>query len=167
MWPFRRTPSKEDLQGHKRIKIGGYDFVIRRINPLLDFRPDNVPQVFASFVSRRKRSQDQVQPESQTRKALDDMAAVIEAGVVSPRLVPVGEKEKRGIEDGITVEDLLRWSDVRDELYVAIIAWSLSLFRGVKGAFFFQAKKRELWMSLQKDTEPGPVTSPSEREKGP
>ena len=93
--------TKQELQGHKKIKICGMKFIIKRINPLLDFESNNIPQIFTSFISRRK---TEVLPDE--KKILNQMIPIIEAGVVYPELVAIGTGEKENKEDGITVKDL-------------------------------------------------------------
>lgn len=115
--------------------MGGFTFTIRRVSPLIDFDPDRMPQIFSAGMSRRKVNDDKEKKlhETEVRRILDDMAAVIEAGVVEPVLVPVGKGEKKGREDGITVDDIMRFDDVAHGLYTEIISLSLSKFRGWRG----------------------------------
>jgi len=145
MWFFRREPSKADLQGHRKVVIGTYEFTIRRVNPFLDFDPDDMPQIFRP-VSRKKSPPptDKPQKPEETRRALEDMASVLHAGVVSPRLVPRGAGESRGSENGITAEDLLRWDDVGSKLYSEIIALSLTKYRGLRGALELSTQRAAL-----------------------
>ena len=75
MW-FDHKAEKWRLAGYKRIKVNGQIFTIRKINPLLDFKSDSMPQIFTSFISRRK-----VEPHTDPAKAQADMMNVIEAGL--------------------------------------------------------------------------------------
>jgi hypothetical protein len=133
MWPFGRNPTKAELQAHRVVKVGGYTFTIRRVSPLLDFEPDRMPQIFSATVSRRKVREDKTPDISETRRIIEDMVAVIEAGVVKPALVRSGKGAARGAEDGITAEDIIRWEDIGVQLYQEIIAHSLSKYRGWRG----------------------------------
>ena len=131
---FARQPTKAELQGHRVVKVGAFTFTIRRLSPLLDFEPDRMPQIFSAGVSRRKVREDKPKAEAEVERILEDMAVVIEAGVVDPVVVPVGKGEKKGREDGITVDDLMRYDDVAGKLYTEIIAWSMTKYRGWRGA---------------------------------
>jgi len=136
MW-FDHKAEKWRLAGYKRIKVNGQIFTIRKINPLLDFKSDSMPQIFTSFISRRK-----VEPHTDPAKAQADMMNVIEAGLVEPELVPIGIGESRGKEAGITVEDIFRDEQTGIKLYWEIIQHSLLRFRGIKELFFWLLIKR-------------------------
>ncbi|MCK5358332.1 MAG: hypothetical protein KAJ48_08045 [Elusimicrobiales bacterium] len=123
--------TKQELQGHKKIKICGMKFIIKRINPLLDFESNNIPQIFTSFISRRK---TEVLPDE--KKILNQMIPIIEAGVVYPELVAIGTGEKENKEDGITVKDLFVNPEMGSKLFQEIMFHSLNRFRGIKGVFF-------------------------------
>lgn len=140
LWLFRREPRKEELQAHRKVGLGPYSFTIRRINPFLDFEPDRMPQIFALPRRKPEREDAPVKP-AEARRMIEDMVAVLEAGVVSPRLVPVGRGSKKANEEGITAEDLLRWDDIGALLYTEIIAWSLVKYRGVRGSIQMSAQK--------------------------
>jgi len=123
--------TKQELQGHKKIKICGMKFIIKRINPLLDFESANIPQIFTTFISRRK---TEALPDE--RKLLNQMIPIIEAGVVSPELIEIGIGEKAGKEDGITAKDLFSNPEMGSKLFQEIMFHSLNRFSGIKGVFF-------------------------------
>lgn len=131
---------KEKLQGSKTIKVCTSRFTIRRINPLLDFGLEHMPQVFTSFQSARKTDKSPYDPKA----IVEQMMRVVEAGVVEPPLVPVGKGDKRGHEDGLTVEDLFRDEECGFKLYSEIMLHSLNKFSGLKKVFF-SLKMRLLW----------------------
>lgn len=170
MWPFGRNPTKAELQAHRVVKVGGYTFTIRRVSPLLDFEPERMPQIFSAAVTRRKVREDKPQDVSETRRIIEDMVAIIEAGVVAPRLVKVGSGAKRGAEDGITAEDIVRWEDIGAQLYQEIIAWSLGKYRGWRGLVELSRNKAVLIDAVAKryGQRPSDIAlpdgSPAERE---
>lgn len=149
MWPFAYKPTKEDLLGLKKISVHGASFVIKKLNPLLDFPPEKMPQIFSTFMSRRQKK-EQENLEATARRNLEDMYSIVEAGVVSPELVKIGKGDSRGKEDGITVEDLFRSGDLGQQLYFEILAHSLNRFRGLKGIFFTRSIRRQLYTAWQK-----------------
>lgn len=137
MWPFTRAATVEELKGYKRVRIKGMRFVIRRLNPLLDFESDKIPTIFTAAHPRRgaNKTPPPVTPEAAAR-AEQDMYAIIAAGVVEPALSP----------DGLTPKDLFRDMQIGTGLYIEIVAHSLNVFRGLKGLFFFHRIKLLLWM---------------------
>ena len=66
---FASYPTKEGLCGIKTVRIGWSRFKIRKVNPLLDFPADSIPQVFTYFKSRRKVDPDQSPPVERQKKA--------------------------------------------------------------------------------------------------
>src|SRR3990167_10384988 len=161
MWTFGRHPSKSDLKGEKSVKINGFLFRIRPLNPILDFREDNMPQVFAAYGSRRKTPEEPLGSEK-LRRAMADIKATIEVGLVEPRLVPVGVGEAKGNEPGTTIEDVMRDQDTAGKLYWEIIVHSLCRFKGLRGIFFSARLRHSLSMLLQRDTANFLTKSPSE-----
>lgn len=150
MWPFDKEPTKADLQAHRKVSLGGYKFIIRRVNPLLDFEPDRMPQIFkAPSLKDRNKANKPLKP-AEAKKMMEDMVAVLEAGVVSPELVPTGRGSKQGSEEGITAQDILRWDDVGADLYTEIISWSLVQYRGLRGAIQFSANKAAMLDAVAK-----------------
>lgn len=147
---WSKEPTKADLQQHKRLKIYGHSYVIRKVNPLIDFKDGNVPQIFTSFVSRRK-IEEKPPTESELNKRVEDMRSVVKAGLVSPELS----------KDGITIDDIFRDMDVAAKLYVAIIEHSLNRFRGLRGFFLSMRIKLLLLIASQKGTASGQATLPS------
>jgi len=124
------TITKEALLGYKKVKINGWKFIIKKINPLADFTSENMPQIFTSFVSKRKLTEP-VLNEATLKKMEEDMKVVIEAGLVEPKLSPRNKSN-----EGITVDDLFRDYETATELYKEIFIHSLNRFRGLKGLFF-------------------------------
>ncbi len=131
---FSRKPAKAELQALKRLRLGGGVYMIRRLNPMLDFPGDRMPTVFSSYQSIRKTA-----PGASTMspaKVLEEMMMVVAAGVVEPVLIPAGKGEAKGREDGITVEDLFRDPAHGAALYYEIMAHTLNKFSGLKKIFF-------------------------------
>jgi len=140
---------KEQLQGYKKIKINHAKFVIRKINPILDFEVNNIPQIFTSFQTRRK-----VKETIPDLKALiEQMKIIVEAGVVKPQLVKRGYGDKRGHEDGITVDDLFRNEEMGSRLFSEIMFHTLNRFKGLKSLFFSLKIKLLYFINLLKNTE--------------
>ena len=158
MWPFPKTPNKETLQDRKTVTICGQVFVIRKVNPLIDFPANKIPQIFSTAIIPR-RTDEKALPEAMVRKYIDDMFATIEAGVVEPHIIPIGKGSARGYEEGITVEDIFRDQEVGYRLYVEILTHSLWKFRGIKGVFFSVVKKHLLYSVYRKNL--GTVRPPS------
>lgn len=144
--------TKDKLLGLKTVKISGWKFKIKRLNPLIDFEPDKVPQIFSSFQSQRKVDESKWPAERQ-RKIESDIKEIVKAGVVDPELVMVANGDKKGKEDGITVNDLFRDPDLGYRLYVEIMAHSLNYFKGLKGLFFYLKIKQLLLTPWLNDTE--------------
>ena len=153
MWLFNHKPTKASLQEHKKISVGGSKFIIRKINPLADFNVNHMPQIFSSFQSRRRPEDPSI---SQQQRALIDMKAVVEAGLVSPELVPVSKSK-----EGITVDDIFRDSEIGMALYWEIIIHALNRFKGIRGIFFSAKMRRQLQMLLQDAITKDPVISSS------
>lgn len=141
MWPLGRTPTKADLEGHKALRVGGRRFVIRKINPLLDFPSDRMPQIFASFISRRPQESKRL-PDAAEKRLEEDVKMIVAAGVVEPRLTPA---EKAKPED-LTVNDLFRDPAMGTQLYIEVLTHSLNRFSGLRGVFF--SIKTKLLLSM-------------------
>lgn len=135
MWPFKQKESlAEKLRGHKQIKIQGMRFTIRRLNPLLDFPSDKIPQIFTDFVSVKDK------PILDPKKIQEDMYSIIQAGVVEPRLS----------QEGITPEDLFRDPEIGTGLYREIIEHSLNRFKGLKKLFFSIKARYRFYIAWRK-----------------
>jgi hypothetical protein len=160
MWPFRTEPTKAELEGHQRVSVLGSAFVIRKVNPLLDFSPDKMPQIFAANMSRRKPVEEGPSLAA-SQRALREMQQVVEVGLVEPSLIPVGKGELRGKEGGITVEDVFRDLQVGVALYWAIIAHSLNQYKGVRGQIFLELTRRRLYTSWLRSMAAAPAESPT------
>lgn len=158
MFSFWKADKKGELQGHKTLKIKGQRFVIRKLNPLLDFSPEKMPQIFSSQSSRRKAPA--TPPEIDEKKVIADMMTVVEVGMVGIigagseiiALVPVGKAELKGRENGITVEDLFRDPDVGARLYWEIMSHSMDKFTGLKKVFFSLLNKHLFYTLSPKNT---------------
>lgn len=141
---------KKKLLGYKTIKVHGMRYIIRKINPLLDFAHDKIPQIFTSYISKRP-TIDETNPKPiQLQKILEDVKLVVQAGLVSPELVPVGKNGNFRRENGITIDDLFINEDLGMKLYLEILAHSLNKFRGLKGLFFSIKIKQLLYTEWQK-----------------
>jgi hypothetical protein len=139
---------RERLHSVKTVKICGNRFRIRKINPLLDFELSDMPQIFTSYVSRRKQ-----EPESSSAdpaKVQRQIMNVVKAGLISVNNIPVSDND--GEKDVITIEDVFRDPEVSNRLYVEIILHSLNKFRGLKGVFFSIFQRFTLFMSRQRNT---------------
>ncbi len=149
---FRKDPQKlkEKLADIKKIRVGGMKFTIKRINPLIDFTSDKMPQIFTDILTNRKEDINKTKTPADLIRAQSDMYAVIEAGVIAPPLVPIGANDQRGKEDGITVEDLFRDPEIGYGLYMEILNHSLNRFRGLKRVFFSIKTKYLLCMAQRK-----------------
>ena len=151
MWPWA-SHTKESAQSVKTLWIGCGRYKIRKLNPLLDFKPDDMPQIFTAYQTRRKQERPST-TEAQLVKAQRDMMNVVEAGLVYPELVPIGVGDKRGKEGGITVEDIFREPVVGEKLYWEVVLHSLNRFKGIKGVFFSTRLRYLLYTVQQKTTE--------------
>ena len=149
-WFERRR--KRRLLGYKNLKINGMRFTIRRVNPFMDFPGEKIPQLFTEIVSSRKTDPTKPPTTEQINSVRDVMLSFIKAGVVEPRLVPIGIGDKNGKEDGLTAEDLCRDHDMGLRLYWAILTHSLNAFKGVKGLFFSIKQRLSLFTLLRVDT---------------
>lgn len=135
---------KRRLLGLKRVKINGMRFIIRRVNPIMDFPSAQVPQLFTESPSVKNAEKSESLTPLQIENIRKTVIAYIEAGVVDPRLVPIGKGENRGKEPGITAEDLFRDPSMGMKLYQEILENSMNVFGGFKGLFF--SIKRKLWL---------------------
>jgi hypothetical protein len=157
MWPFSKAATKENLQEWKRVRVNGWTFTIRRLNPLLDFPGDKMPQIFTAMAPSRKPGVDkpvQAGPEK-ADKGLDELRLVLSKGVVSPK---IGIKEGEGT---LSADDLIRDEDTAGKLYIEIMAHSMKTFRGLKGFFLWARIRRSLYTAWAKSTASAPVRSDS------
>lgn len=141
---FKKRINKADLVQHKNIRVGGFDFVIRKINPLSDFPSNNIPQIFTSFISRRKAEPTSSLTMPQILKSIEDMKLIIQVGLVKPKLVTDNK------EDGITIDDLFRDTDIVTKLYFEILTHSLNKYRGLSGVFFSAKIRHMLYTEWRK-----------------
>lgn len=142
---------RDKIRAYKKVTISGMSFVIRKLNPILDFQADQIPQIFSGHLSRRPTDPNQTPNSEEIKRLQNDMKATILAGVVEPKFVPVGIGDKRGKEDGITVEDVFRDPFLGYRLYFEIVAHSLNIFSGIKGVFFSIRIRLALWIQWQRD----------------
>lgn len=154
---MNKVELKNKLQDLKKVKVSGMRFTIRKISPLLDFPLDKMPQIFTDFMSRRKVDKNAVLSPAELLKSQQDIYSIIQAGVVDPKLEPIGIGEKRGKENGITVEDLFRDPDIGYGLYNEIMTHSLLRFRGLKSVFFSIKIKYLAFMESRKNMEKAPA----------
>lgn len=163
---FRKDPQKlkARLQDLKKVKVHGMRFLIKKINPFLDFAPEDMPQIFTDYLSLRKPSDPNT---VDLIKAQKDIYKIIEASVVQPSLVPIGAGDKKGKEDGITVEDLFRDPEMGYKLYNEILIHSLNRFKGLKSLFFsikmrymqFTARQKSMAELQSKSSSPTEITA--------
>lgn len=156
MWPFTRAATPEQIRGYKKIRVNGMRFVIRKLNPMIDFPDDKMPQIFTSYVSRRPAPA--VPPETtevERQRAKEEMCAIIQAAVVEPALV------REDAKDGLKPMDLFRDPTMGVKLYFEVLAHALNRFSGVKGQFFFLRIKLWLWTRWLKDMGEHRLKSPS------
>ena len=136
--------------------MNGWSFTIRKLNPLLDFPGDRMPQIFSEGSVSRKPAPEKPVPGTE-QKMLEDFKLVISKGVVSP---VIGLKE-----DGkciVTADDIIRDGDTAPKLYLEIIGHSLEMFKGIKGLFFWAKTRHSLSIGWQKSMESVRASSPSE-----
>lgn len=136
--PRSKEAVKSDLLGLKKVRINGVTFTIKKLNPLLDFPPDRMPQFFSYYLKRKPVKEPEALSVEQLRKGLDEMKLVVETGIVAMK------------PEGFAINDLFRWGDTGSRLYLEILAHSLNHFRGLKGVFFSIRIKRLLFTSWQK-----------------
>lgn len=144
---FKKKYIKKKLNKYKTVRIEGFKFVIRKLNPLLDFEIDQMPQIFSDYIMTRQPAKTEVG----LQRAYNDMKMIVEKGIVEPEIVPVGKGDKRGTEEGVTIEDVFRDEAIGIKLYIEIIAHSLNQFRGLRGLFFYQKIRRLLYTEWQKN----------------
>jgi hypothetical protein len=156
---FNSKPDKQALQDLKKVKVGGFIYVIRKVNPLIHFAFDKIPQIFTGYIVKRKPDSDLAVPAA-LAKAYDDMKSVVIAGLVKPQLVAVGKGELKGKEAGITVDDLFIDEESGVKLYLEIIAHSLNKFKGLKGLFFSIKTRQLLFTEWRKLLANFPAKSP-------
>lgn len=154
-WLFRDR--RAALRGWKTIHLRGGRYVIRRLNPLLDFSVDRMPMIFAAYAPQRM-AQAKAAEALNLKRVIEDMMEVVKAGVVEPALVPAGAGGERGREAGITVEDLFRDPELGAALYEEIVIHTWNRYRGLRGVFFSAATRRALRTARRKSLEPAPAT---------
>lgn len=133
---------KAKLQGHKTVHIDGQKFVIRKINPIMDFLPENMPQIFTSLNPRRDISKA-IDP----KVLLSQMMNIVGAALVYPDLVAIGKGDKKGKEDGITIDDIFRDQEVGSKLFFEVMIHSLNRFSGLKSLFFSLKIRLAYWIA--------------------
>lgn len=148
MWPFSKKATAEAIRGHKKICVNGMNFVIRKLNPIVDFPNGKIPQIFTSFISRRPAKENPPPPtEDSIKKVQEDMYDVIRMGVIDPAIEPETAKE------GLKASDLFRDPTMGPQLYIEILAHSLNAFRGLRGLFFFHKIRHLLLTQWRKGME--------------
>lgn len=147
MWPFSKRPEKGAFQKFKRVKVGGMQFTIRKINPLLDFPGEQLPQI---FVSAPQKKMPETVAEETTKRQIADMKMIVRAGVVDPPMSAAGKGEAFGRESWLTVDDLFRDPEMGLRLYIEVMAHSLNHFSGLKGVFFSIKLRHTLFIIWRK-----------------
>ncbi len=136
MWPFRTKSTLEKLRGHKKIKINGLQFVIKRINPLVDFPDDRMPSIFTDKV---KADQPENTPPLTNQKRMEelkeDVGMILSAGLVDPSV-----KNDQGIGD-ITIDELFLDPTACIKLYIEIMRNSIQALDWKQRVFFWIAAK--------------------------
>lgn len=149
----KRLQTKHDAQNVKTIRIGAFKYKIRKVNPLLDFTSENMPQIYTAYLSKRPVVSTEANLTiQQLQRFQEEMKSVVVAGLVEPALVPTGKGELRGKEDGITVDDIFRDEETAISLYLEILSHSLNRFKGLRGLFFSIKIKHALLIEWQKST---------------
>ena len=146
--------------------MGGLNFTIRKVNPLIHFSYDKIPQIFSQYSTKRRPDIDLTNP-AVIAKTFEDMKSVVAAGLVKPELVPVGKGELKGKEGGITIDDIFIDEETGVKLYLEIIAHSLNKFKGLKAVFFSIKIRRLLFTEWRKRLASYPTKSPSPTENIP
>lgn len=146
MWPFSKAAKKADLQGWRTVRINGWKFTIRRLNPILDFPPDRMPKLFGEFVSVRRPVLGSV-VQMDEKQSMEDLKLTIAKGTVSPA-IGLTDKDKADF----TADDLLRDGDTAVKLYIEIMTHSLNMLRGLRGVFFCLRIRHLLYTALRKNT---------------
>lgn len=123
---FKPRSLRDEFQGVKTLRVNGRKFKIRRVNPLLDFTSENVPQIFSAHQNKRPVDPNRKMTHLELTKAIADMKRIVEKGVVEPRLC----------KELLTVDDIFRFGDTGPKLYTEILNHSLYQFSGIKGVFF-------------------------------
>lgn len=139
---FSKKPTKERLRQYKTVKISGMKFVIQKLNPLVDFTADKMPQIYTAYISRRKPNPEQQVSEATLRKSNEDIKNIISAGLVPDK-----------IDQDINIEDIMSDSYLALKLYTEILAHSLNMYKGLRGLFFSAKIKRLLHLEYQKNLE--------------
>lgn len=154
-WLFKRRAhdySKARLQGYKEVRIDGERFVIRRINPVMDFDAGKIPQIFTGNPKAVMAAQANPDP-AQLKQMFLDMYAMVEAGLVEPLLTPMkAHSDDLKREVGITVDDIFRVPSRGAKLYLEILLHSMNRMNGLKGLFFSMSVRLSLSTHLEKLT---------------
>ncbi len=115
---FKRRKKKLDLHlnGRKIIKVEGFSFIIKKLNPLDYMSNDKVLlQLYDIYENKKK----EITSENNLKKMLDHYKQVICAAVVNPKIT---FKEENG---SLFVEDLFKDWDLVDKLYSEILLFTL------------------------------------------
>lgn len=133
----KRQSVADEIAGVKAVKVCGIKCVIRKLNPMIDFRADNIPQIFTDYLSLRK-TEPTKQSFPTAQKTLEMLKDVVSAGLLSVGGVPFAKDNK----DGLTIADIERNNDLLGGLYLEIMTHTLNRFKGIKGVFFSQKIKQ-------------------------
>lgn len=139
---------KRKLLGLKKVKIYGHKFVIKKINPLLDFNSNSIPKIFSSINPKRLSMNDRKLTDVEIKNAYENMETIIEAGLYYPKLTKQQSGENKWHEKGLTVKDLFIDDELGYKLYIEILSHSLNKFKGIVGSFFLNILRRWLYIQL-------------------
>lgn len=144
--------TKEALQDHKVLKIKGYRFVIKKINPILDFESKDIPQIFVQYKSNRP--EPDKTSEAQLTRMQRDMEVVVTAGLIEPSL-------SKDSGTGLVVQDLFYDPELGSKLYFEIMLHSMNRFRGISKLFFSIKTRLKYSIECRKSLRNYQVKSPS------
>lgn len=136
MWPCKTPTEKEKILDLKTIKVGGLKFTIKKINPLLDFPADRMPQIFTDFLDKYQANNKANPSETELKSFDSNIKPVLQAGIYRPIFEPVGEGEAYGKEKGLTIQDLFIDREIAYKLFSEIMEHSLNRFKGLAKLFF-------------------------------
>lgn len=147
---------RAELRGWKTIRLRGRRYVIRKLNPILDFQLDRMPMIFSAYAPT-KVAQGKAAEALNLRRIQEEMMEVVRVGVVEPQLTPVAAGDGRGREPGITVEDLFRDPEIGAALYQEIIIHTWNRYQGLRGVFFSAATRRAFHTGRRRTMESAPA----------
>lgn len=142
MWPLTKKLNKEAFLDLKSVKINGFKFKIKKINPFLDFEGDELPELFTIYQKPKKENLN-INYDYQIKKFKEEIKSVIKAGTYDPNL--------KDNDINLTVDDIFRDPDVAFKLYSEIVAHSLKKYSGIRGLFFYLKIRLSLFIHWRKN----------------